>query len=394
MKTQIHRIISIILFTLPFIFLYGCSSISVQDSVDLEFESPVESEPLPVPSQEPPASFTKKSVSKATSNLGGSAGQAPNRLIIYTADMTLVVDNISETLVKIRTITETHKGYMKSMDSRSIVIRIPASKFNKIVETIENFGEITHKSIKGKDVTEEMLDLNIRLGNAEKLRKRLLKLLDRAMKVEDAIEIERELSRVSETIERMKGKIRFLKNQISFSTITVHLNSPLPQKVVKEKIPFKWVRQIGREISKGAGRDDYYRSRKKGIRFKLPESFAKYYEAKNLTRATSAQGVLIKVQQHDNVEGATLTFWSDLISRSLLLKQTVRITGTQETRIGKNIRGMVTEGLKEIGTQKYAYLVCVTVHKKHVFTYEAWGETEKFKSKRTLIMESIRSLKF
>ncbi len=315
------------------------------------------------------------------------------RLMVYNARMQLVVENILTTLSNIRKKAESFNGYMKSMDARSIVIKIPASKFNEMIQTIEGFGEVTLKEIKGSDVTEEMQDLTIRLKNAQELRKRFVLLLEKTVKIEDMIKIEKELSRITGVIERLKGRIRFLENQIAYSTITVVLNSPLPQQAVKGKIPFPWVRDLGREIALGGA--EYYSisSYIKGPKFELPDSFAKYYETKDLIRATSADGVLVKAHRHKNVEGSSLKFWSDLIKRSLLIEHTIMVTKTTDLELSKKVKAKVIEGIKEIGNQKYDYLVCIAMTKKYVFTYEAWGQNEKFQSSKEEIEASIKTLK-
>ena len=283
---------------------------------------------------------------------------------------------------------------MQSMDAQSITIRVPASHLNKILQQIEALGQVTAKEIQGSDVTEEMLDLNIRLDNAEELRKRLIKLLDRADKVEDAIKLEKELARVTETIETMKGKIRYLKNQVAFSTVTVRLNSSLPQQVVKEIIPFPWVCELGNEISSGGSTGYYQRPKGGGIKFGLSESFLRYYESKSLTRATSADGILIKVQRLDNIKDASLQFWTDLAKRALQMKQAVYISGTRHVKIGKkNNEAIIIEGTKEIGREKFAYMLCMAMTKRYVFTYEAWGREEIFQQLRNEIENSMKSMK-
>ena len=55
---------------------------------------------------------------------------------------------------------------------------------------------------------------------------------DEADDVNEMMQIERELSRVREQIERNKGRLRYLSNRVEMSTITVNMYEPMP--VVKE----------------------------------------------------------------------------------------------------------------------------------------------------------------
>jgi len=70
-------------------------------------------------------------------------------------------------------------------------------------------------------------------------------------------------------------------------------------------------RVLASDMAKGTIIEGRTRTRGKHVDFELPESFTKYYEADYITRATSADGVLIKVQRHRNVEGADLAFLDD-----------------------------------------------------------------------------------
>ena len=50
--------------------------------------------------------------------------------------------------------------------------------------------------------------------------------MKRASKVEDALEVQRQIAEVRTEIEKIEGRKRFLENRASLSTITVSLRSP------------------------------------------------------------------------------------------------------------------------------------------------------------------------
>jgi len=314
------------------------------------------------------------------------------RVMIYRGVMSLVVGDIQATLQAIQAEAEKAGGYMQAMDAASITVKVPAGELQDVIAAVEKLGEVTQKEITGSDVTEEMRDLRIRLANAEEVRKRLVALLERADKVEDALKVERELERVTETIELLKGKIRALENQVDYSTLTVHLNSPLPQRVINEEVPFPWVRLLAGDMAKGRVTEDRPSTRGQHVDFELPESFAKYHEGYYVTRATSADGVLIKVQRHLNVEGADLAFWTTLIRRSLTAKQAIAINQVRDATIRDKVEAKIIEGSKEIAGEKYAYLVAVAQTRDYVYTYEAWGLSENVAKAKESLEKSIRSM--
>ncbi len=314
------------------------------------------------------------------------------RVMIYKAVISLVVGDIRATVEAIQDEAEKAGGYMQAMAATSITVKVPAGELQDVIAAVEKLGDVTQKDITGSDVTEQMRDLRIRLDNAEEVRKRLVALLERADKVEDALKVERELERVTETIELLKGKIRALGNQVDYSTLTVHLNSPLPQRIIKEEVPFPWVRVLAGDMVKGRVTEDRLSTRGQRVAFELPESFAKYHEAYYITRATSADGVLIKVQRHLNVEGADLAFWTTLIRRSLTANQAIAINQVRDTTIRDKVEARIIEGSKEIAGEKYAYLVAVAQTRDYVYTYEAWGLSENVAKAKESLEKSIRSM--
>ena len=84
-------------------------------------------------------------------------------------------------------------------------------------------------NVSAEDASEEFVDLSARVENAHRLEQRLLELLrTRTGKLQDVLTVERELARVREEIERMEGRMRFLKTRADLSTLSVNLYEPAP----------------------------------------------------------------------------------------------------------------------------------------------------------------------
>lgn len=110
------------------------------------------------------------------------------------------------------------------VSSATLVVRVPAAAFGGIVGRIEALGTLTHQAMDSEDITEQYFDLDARLRNARRLEARLLELLAKqAGKVSDLLEVERELSRVRETIERFTGKLHLYDDLVALSTLAIHL---------------------------------------------------------------------------------------------------------------------------------------------------------------------------
>ena len=77
------------------------------------------------------------------------------------------------------------------------------------------------------DVTERMVDLSARLANARNTEKRLTAVLEqRTGKVADVLEVEREIARVREEIERMDAERTTLDLRVTYATITLVILEP------------------------------------------------------------------------------------------------------------------------------------------------------------------------
>jgi hypothetical protein len=169
------------------------------------------------------------------------------RVILYSADLGLFVFDFKKTLASAVEITKAEGGYVQASTSNSVTLRVPAAKFESVLEKLDKLGDANFRNVVGTDVTEEYLDLNIRLRNAEALRDRLAALLLQAKEVKDALAIEKELARVTGEIEQLKGRIRFLSDRAAFSVITLHLEPKTSEQVHVDHIPlpFGWLQQYG-----------------------------------------------------------------------------------------------------------------------------------------------------
>lgn len=148
-------------------------------------------------------------------------GVKEDRKIVYSASMNMEVSEPDSTAEKIGHIARRYKGYVARTGTQGLVIRVPSDKFNDALDEVVALGGVENKSIKGEDVTEEYLDLEIRLDNAQKARARYLELLEKAENVSEALKVERELERLAKEIDLLKGKINRLSNLSRFATISV-----------------------------------------------------------------------------------------------------------------------------------------------------------------------------
>ena len=76
---------------------------------------------------------------------------AGKRMIIYNGVMYIVVENIAESLTAVKNLAAAEQGYMQTMTSSSITVKVSATAFVRVIAALEKLGEVTRKDIKGVD---------------------------------------------------------------------------------------------------------------------------------------------------------------------------------------------------------------------------------------------------
>jgi hypothetical protein len=147
----------------------------------------------------------------------------PQKKILFSADLYLTVKNPDATNINIEKIAKNYKGYAKETGTYRTIIRVESKHLKNAIKDISELGKLRRKSINGQDVTESYLDYQIRLENAEKSRKKYLELLAKAENVATTLKVEKELERISEKIDLLKGKMKRINHLSDFSTITIYL---------------------------------------------------------------------------------------------------------------------------------------------------------------------------
>ena len=194
------------------------------------------------PSKAPPSPSPEQQI--ASGDAAARDGKAP--LLIYTAVLTMGVFGVEQALDSVESLAREAGGYLLERNDTSITVRIPATRFRTALDGVGKLGDELHRQVNARDVTDEYADLEIRLRNAEVMRQRLESLLAKTGNIGDALAVERELERVAQTIEQIKGRLKLLGEQVAFSTITVNFQPRATDQVdSKVELPFEWLHELG-----------------------------------------------------------------------------------------------------------------------------------------------------
>jgi hypothetical protein len=184
------------------------------------------------------------------------------RLIIRTGQASIEVDSLESSMAELRRAVQRVGGFVadasvqsgrKQVRSATLELKVPASRFDELTGLLEPLGRLQFVNVGAEDVSEEFVDLTARVANGRRLEERLIELLrTRTGKLQDVLTVERELARVREEIERMEGRMRFLKSSAQLSTLSVNLFEPPPlvathpgHSVIAEAFKAAWRNFIG-----------------------------------------------------------------------------------------------------------------------------------------------------
>jgi hypothetical protein len=185
-----------------------------------------------------------------------------SRLIIRTGQASIEVDSLESSMAELRLIVQRVGGFVadasvqsgrNQIRSATLELKVPASRFDDLTEGLRPLGRLQFVNVGAEDVSEEFVDLSARVANGHRLEERLVELLrTRTGKLQDVLSVERELARVREEIERMEGRVRFLKTSAQLSTLSVNLYEPPPlvashpgRNVIGEAFKTAWRNFVG-----------------------------------------------------------------------------------------------------------------------------------------------------
>jgi hypothetical protein len=175
---------------------------------------------------------------------GGAANQAADqvqqnlpsfdRMIIRTVTMSLAVGNVQEAFRQVEQVVNEQQGYLAGSQIRqdgdrmtaTMTLRIPSdpATYQATLDRLRGLAErVVDEQAQAQDVTEEYVDIESRLRNLRATEESLLALLSKAQRIEDIINIQRELTNVRGQIEQIQGRKQALERRADMATINLTL---------------------------------------------------------------------------------------------------------------------------------------------------------------------------
>ncbi len=159
--------------------------------------------------------------------------------IIREANLRFETDDLTAAYNAIRDNVKKFNGFIqndaqgKDYNSfyRNINIRVPSSDFDAFINEIsKGVAYFDQKQISANDITEEYIDIDARIKTKKHLENRYLELLKKATKVSEILEIETQLSAIREEIESKQGRLKYLQNKVSMSSVSIEVYTKVANK--------------------------------------------------------------------------------------------------------------------------------------------------------------------
>jgi hypothetical protein len=172
------------------------------------------------------------------------------RRVIRTATIGLVVENAAASLTQVVAVVEGRGGYVAETKQwledgqarASATLRVPADQLTSALDEIRKKAiRVSNEGITGQDVSEEYADLGAQLTNLHaaeaELRQLLTTVRERTQKASEVLEVYRELSKIRGDIDRLQGRVDYLKQMTAMSTINVEL---IPDQLSQPLLESTW----------------------------------------------------------------------------------------------------------------------------------------------------------
>ena len=161
------------------------------------------------------------------------APASANRKLIRNATVQLEIVSFDDAVQKITAFANEEHGYVATTNSEKqangklrgeVVVKVLPENLDRLLQKLRGLGELKNQTLGTEDVTKAYFDTDARLKNAHVMEQRLIDMLNvKTGKVADLLQVEKELGRVREEIEKMQGDLKYWDSQVQFATVTISL---------------------------------------------------------------------------------------------------------------------------------------------------------------------------
>ncbi len=170
------------------------------------------------------------------------AASAAQRYVVQKANMDLQTDDVRAAFAKAAHLVSEAGGEFVENSSLTgedktaqgnMTLRVAAARVGEVMNKLRELGTVKSENTSGEDVTTQVVDVEARIRNEQRVEKELLDLLEKRhdAPLKDILELRSSLSSVRESIERLVGQRDRLGRLVSLASILVVIRAePLIEK--------------------------------------------------------------------------------------------------------------------------------------------------------------------
>jgi hypothetical protein len=160
---------------------------------------------------------------------------AVERMIIYSGQLSLVVKDARAVVEQITQVVKDAGGFVTESNvyqdqghtRATMSVRVPGEDLTQLKATLSKIKalalQVDSESLNGQDVTDQYADTQAAIENLTLQRDSYRKLLDRAEKMEDILNIQTRLDQVQGQINSLTGQQLKLKENVKLATVSITL---------------------------------------------------------------------------------------------------------------------------------------------------------------------------
>ena len=164
-----------------------------------------------------------------TESSGMASAVLDSRKIIRSATLRIEAKGVLAALNTATRLSDQVGGYVVSsrtwhvdnLPYATLSFAVPVDRFEEALTQTRALGDVQDENVSSQDVTSQFVDLEARIVNLEATATRIRTFLEETKNVEEALNVNRELSTVESELEVLKGQRNALGQQTAFSTVNI-----------------------------------------------------------------------------------------------------------------------------------------------------------------------------
>jgi hypothetical protein len=158
------------------------------------------------------------------------------RMTITSSRLSLLVENVTESVEAIKKQTRSIKGYVVNEsinrqpqygdESATMVIRIPTDSVDAFKEYVRGTSvKVVSENISGSDITDQYIDIEQRINRLQRTMAKFEGILDAATDIDDILRVTREINNLQSQIDSYRGQLNYMEGSSNTSRITLNLST-------------------------------------------------------------------------------------------------------------------------------------------------------------------------